>query len=437
MEVAMSTENIPDEVATGVHVNSDEFGEETQRMMKFLNDRVIGQERAMRHIARSNAIYASGMADPGGAAGVFMFAGPTGVGKTETALSLARYLVADVPHAPIIRIQCGKYKEAHRVSELISSPPGYIGSDKVPFLDQLNVDAPHFWVKVEELLRRDEKLRRAVAASNPGALIRLLVKLYKDFKPYRSVWLFDEVEKAHPDLHAMLLHIIDDGEIVCGDGGSTKTQHSTIVLTCNVNGKQIQEILQGKERSLGFRQENPDVEKRAADIDKLIYLDTIERIEQVFAPELVGRLRNEIVVFRPLNEGHAKTILEGLLRKVQGRLDAKMQQLGKPKIALDFSDGVRAFLLANGFSRTYGVRPLKHTVRKFVSLRLANALDSGALVPGDTATFWILNGVPEIFRGERKPLTAPRRVYIPPASRREEGLDEDLEYDGDPEDDKK
>ena len=116
----------PDEAAFSVAIDSEELGVEAKRLIEFLDPRIVGQQRAIRHIARSAAIHGSGMAEPGGAAGVFVFAGPTGVGKTALAEQLARYLVADVPRAPLTRIQCGRFKESHRVAELLGAPPSYI-----------------------------------------------------------------------------------------------------------------------------------------------------------------------------------------------------------------------------------------------------------------------------------------------------------------------
>lgn len=403
--------NLPDESVFNQAVDSEAFGVDAQRMMEFLSPRIIGQERAVRHIARSIAIHGSGMSEPGGAAGVFVFAGPTGVGKTAMAEQLARFLVADIPHAPLTRVQCGKFKESHRVAELISSPPGYIGSDKVPFFDQFNVDAPHFWAKIEEMLKKDKDAREYLRRNKPD--LKLTARLYEQFKQYKSVILFDEVEKAHEDLHSLLLHIIDDGELGLGDGSLVRFDNTAIILTCNVGGKHAQELLSGKSHEIGFASEDGDDGQRAKDIDEAIYHDTVDLIEQRFAPELVGRVRNEIIVFRSLTREHSAVILDGLLGKVQKQLDARAERTGTAPIRMHFGPAVKDFLLNEGVSRTYGVRPLKHTVRKYITLRIVNALDSRNLAPGDEAMFRMKDGKPEIFRKLRE-LPAARRVYIPP-----------------------
>ncbi len=389
----------PDEMIFDQAVDSEAFGVDAQRMVDFISPRIIGQERAVRHIARSVAIHDSGMADPGGAAGVFVFAGPTGVGKTAMAEQLARFLVTDIPHAPLTRVQCGKFKESHRVAELISSPPGYVGSDKVPFLDQLNVDGPHFWAKAEEFLKRKRDVRDHLSRNKPN--LKLTAQLYEHLKPYKSVILFDEVEKAHEDLHSLLLHIIDDGELGLGDGSLVRFENTAIILTCNVGGKHAQELLSGKTHNMGFASLEEDEGKRAKDIDEAIYRDTIALIEQRFAPELVGRVRNEIIVFRSLTREHSAVILDGLLQKVQQRLDERAARSRTEPIKLHFSAEVKEHLLKEGVSRTYGVRPLKHTVRKLITLRLVNALDSRGIAPGDEVMFRMRDGLPEVFRKPR------------------------------------
>lgn len=386
-------------------VDSDDFGPRTKLLYEHLAGRVIGQERGARRAAQGFSVYHAGLKDPTAPVATLLFAGPTGWGKTHMAEEIARFLVGDDARAPVTRIQCGKYSERHRVAELIGSPPGYVDSDKVPGLAQIRIDEPHFWAKVRPQL---EKAFKGKEKRDPD---EIMAELYEANKPYYSVILFDEVEKAHGDLHNALLHIIDDGELSFPHGGMTYFHNSVIILTCNVGGAEQQELLAGK-GAMGFGRGQPTREEMSGDeaeaLDRKIYEQTISLIEKRFPPELVGRLRDDIVVFRTLNRAQQKQILEIMLGKVQDQLSGR--NANSIPLSLQFTDGFKEHLLDEGINRKYGVRPLKRKVRKLVKLPIANAIECGRLKGGDEVLFKMVNGKPAIYRKPWPALPPPKQL---------------------------
>jgi ATP-dependent Clp protease ATP-binding subunit ClpC len=389
-------------------VDSDDFGPRTKLLYEHLAGRVIGQERGARRAAQGFSVYHAGLKDPTAPVATLLFAGPTGWGKTHMAEEIARFLIGDDARAPLTRIQCGKYSERHRVAELIGSPPGYVDSDKVPGLAQIRIDEKHFWAKVRPQL---EKAFKGKEKRDPD---EIMAELYEANKPYYSVILFDEVEKAHGDLHNALLHIIDDGELSFPHGGMTYFHNSVIILTCNVGGAEQQELLAGK-GSMGFGRGSQSLEEmsedQAGELDRKIYEQTISLIEKRFPPELVGRLRDDIVVFRTLNRPQQKQILEIMLAKVQDQLAGKNSN--SIPLSLQYTDGFKEHLLDEGINRKYGVRPLKRKVRKLVKLPIANAIEAGRLKAGDEVLFKMVGGKPAIYRKPWPELPPPKR--LPPA----------------------
>lgn len=386
-------------------VDSDEFGPRTQKLYDHLVGRVIGQERAARRLASGFSVYHAGLKRPTKPIGTFLLAGPTGWGKTLMAEELARFLVADQPDAPLTRIPCGKYTERHRVSELIGSPNGYVDSDKLPKLAQLKIDEHHFWVKVRPLL--DEMKKKGMPEKyDPD---ELMAALYERHRPYLSVVLFDEFEKAHDDLRSALLHIVGDGHLELTHGRTDFT-NSVIVLTCNVGGKEQQELLQGKRRQLGFGDGSKSVTD-PEEQDELIYRQTLKLIEEKFPPEFVGRLKKNIIVYRTLTRVQCVPVLELMLRKVQDRLIG--QQSNSIPLLLLFTEAFKEFLLDEGIDRIYGLRPLEDAVEKHVVLRLANAIESGSLRSGDEVMFKMQGKTPSLYIKPR-PLLLPKAATVKP-----------------------
>ncbi len=385
-----------------VRVDSEGFGPRTQKLYEHLTSRVIGQDRPARRLAQGFSVYHAGLKRPTKPIGTFLLAGPTGWGKTLMAEELARFLIADVDDAPLTRIPCGKYTERHRVSELIGSPNGYVDSDKLPKLAQLKIDEHHFWVKVRPIM---DELRKKGLPENfdPD---ELMAQMYERHRPYMSVVLFDEFEKAHDDLRSALLHITGDGQLELTHG-KTDFSNSVIILTCNVGGKEQHDMLSGKHQRLGFGS-GPDVsEGDVEELDERIYRHTIKLIEEKFPPEFVGRIKKNIIVYRTLTRAQCMPVLELMLRKVQDRLIGPGSN--SIPLLLLFTDAFKEFMLDEGVDRIYGLRPLEEAVEKYVVLRLANAIESKEVREGDEVMFRMVGKTPHLFIKARPiPLLLPK-----------------------------
>lgn len=383
-------------------VNTTSLGPEAQRIVDHLHSRVIGQDRAIEHIGRSLEIYHSGLKEPTQPIAAMLFAGPTGVGKTYVAQELGRAIIGDSPKPPIYVVQCGKFKESHRISELVGSPPGYIGSKDMPGFSQTKLDGPHFWAKATPILQEKYK------GTPPKDIDRVTANLYQQLRPYTAIVLLDEIEKAHTDLQNLLLHIIDEGELILANGETADFSNAFIIMTCNLGGKRTQQLLSGKTGHIGFRNADEVTHDRDS---QAIYEITKQEVESFFAPEFIGRIRSEIIVFRPLEMEHCRQILEIQLQKQQ---DLFTGAEGRIPLLLRFSQGFKDAMLEIGFDRTYGMRPLKRTVNRYVRLPLSSAINTKGVIPGDEVLFKFENGKTVICRLPRPaPPIAPRRVYIP------------------------
>jgi ATP-dependent Clp protease ATP-binding subunit ClpB len=280
-----------------------------------LHQRVIGQDEAVTAVAEAVMRARAGLKDPGRPIGSFIFLGPTGVGKTELARALAAYLFDD--ERAMIRIDMTEYQEKHTVSRLIGAPPGYVGYDEGG--------------QLTEAVRR---------------------------KPY-SVILFDEIEKAHPDVFNVLLQILDDGRLTDGQGRVVDFKNTIIVMTSNV----------GSHRILEYRGE---YEGGQYEMMKLAVLDELRKI---FRPEFLNRV-DEIIVFHSLTEEHLKQIVEiqlGSLRK----------RLAERKITLELTEAARQHLIRVGNDPAYGARPLKRAIQKEVETPIAKKLLAGEIRDGE------------------------------------------------------
>ncbi|HSD12003.1 MAG TPA: AAA family ATPase, partial [Patescibacteria group bacterium] len=330
-----------------------------------------------------------------------------GWGKTLMFEELARYLIADVDDAPLTRIPCGKYTERHRVSELIGSPNGYVDSDKLPKLAQMKIDEHHFWVKVRPIL--DELRKKGLPPDfDPD---ELMSQLYERHRPYTSVVLFDEFEKAHDDLRSALLHIVGDGQLELTHG-KTDFSNAVIGLTCNVGGKEQHDLLSGKRRQLGFGNVAEPSADQQQELDEKIYQQTIKLIEEKFPPEFVGRIKKNIIVYRTLTREQCMPVLDLMLRKVQDRLIGPKSN--SIPLLLLFTEAFKQFMLDEGVDRMYGLRPLEEAVEKFVVLRLANAIEGKEVREGDEVMFKMVGKSPQLFIKARPiPLLLPKAAAAP------------------------
>src|SRR6266566_4444962 len=298
-----------------------------------LRKRVIGQNEAIGAVARAIRRSRAGLKDPKRPIGSFLFLGPTGVGKTELAKSLAAELFGG--EANLIRLDMSEYMEPHTVARLFGSPPGYVGYDEGGQLT--------------------EQVRR---------------------RPY-SVILLDEVEKAHPEVFNALLQIMDDGRLTDGQGRTVDFKNTVVIMTSNAGSADMQRAVR-----IGFlptKNEDSRDEHHEA-----IRSKAMEGLKRMFRPEFINRI-DQIVVFHALGRPELYKIVDLLLDQVRSRLSEQ-------KIELDISDEVRDLLLREGFDEEYGARPLRRTIQTYVDDTLADALLNGVVAPGQVAHMVLRDG---------------------------------------------
>ena len=293
------------------------------RLEKELHKRVIGQDEAVKSVAQAVKRGRVGLKDPNRPIGSFLFLGPTGVGKTELSKALAEAVFGS--EQAMIRVDMSEYMEKHSVSKLIGSPPGYVGYDEGGQLS--------------------EKVRR---------------------NPY-SVLLFDEIEKAHPDVFNILLQVLDDGHITDAHGRKVDFKQTIIIMTSNAGAQSIIEP-----KKLGFMS-NQD-EKQ--DYDRM-KSGVMEEVRRLFKPEFLNRI-DEIMVFHPLNKSHIKKIVDIMLKKLEKRCREQLE------IELKITESVREFLAESGFDSKYGARPLRRAIQTKLEDPMANALLEGRIKRGET-----------------------------------------------------
>ncbi len=324
---------------------------EAKRLMKLeeiLHERVIGQEEAVTAVSKAIRRGRVGLKDPKRPIGSFLFLGPTGVGKTELSKALAQAMFGT--EQAIIRVDMSEYMEKHSVSKLIGSPPGYVG--------------------YEEGGQLSEKIRR---------------------NPY-SVLLFDEIEKAHPDVFNILLQVLDDGQITDSQGRRVSFKNTVIIMTSNCGAQNIM-----TPKRLGFGA----AEDAKADY-KFMKEKVMEDVKQNFKPEFLNRI-DEIMVFHPLNRGNMKEILEIMLKGITDRVKEQMD------IKLSLSDDAKAYLIDAGYDSKYGARPLRRALQNKLEDCLAEEILDGKIGKGDTVT--VDKGEPELtFSAKRKRRTASKKT---------------------------
>ncbi|HBE9438238.1 class III stress response-related ATPase [Clostridioides difficile] len=310
---------------TGIPVNKilEEEADRLLRLEEILHNRVIGQEQAVKSISKAIRRSRAGLKDPNRPIGSFLFLGPTGVGKTELSKALAEVQFGD--ENQIIRIDMSEYMEKHAVSRMIGSPPGYVGHDEGGQLT--------------------EKVRR---------------------NPY-SVILFDEIEKAHPDVFNILLQILDDGRLTDSKGRTVDFKNTIVIMTSNVGASTI-----GRQKTLGFSMAKGDEEEKSQ-YEKMKE-NIMGELKQRFRPEFLNRI-DDIIVFHSLNENHISKIVLLMAAKLQERLK-------EMDIKLEMSDEAVKLISKSGFDLEYGARPLKRALQKELEDELSEAILKGNVKKG-------------------------------------------------------
>ena len=305
---------------TGVPVSKLLEGE-MQKLLsldKELHQRVIGQDEAVEAVSEAVLRARSGLKDPRRPIGSFIFLGPTGVGKTELARALAEFLFDDEHN--MIRIDMSEYQEKHTVARLVGAPPGYIGFDEGG--------------QLTEAVRR---------------------------KPY-SVVLFDEIEKAHPDVFNVLLQVLDDGRLTDGQGRTVDFKNTIVIMTSNIGSHRI---LEGGDHE---RMKN----------------QVMEELRRHFRPEFLNRV-DETIVFHSLNEAQLKQIVEVQLMGLRSRLEER-------HIELELTDAARTHLVRSGYDPTYGARPLKRAIQREIETPLARKIIAGEVRDGQKLYIDLVDG---------------------------------------------
>ncbi|ACL68848.1 ATP-dependent Clp protease ATP-binding subunit [Halothermothrix orenii] len=324
-ESTVTTEEIAEIVSswTGIPVTKLEQAETAKllHLEEELHKRVVGQDEAIQAVSQAVRRARAGLKDPKRPIGSFIFLGPTGVGKTELARALAEAMFND--EETMVRIDMSEYMEKHAVSRLVGSPPGYVGH--------------------EEGGQLTEPIRR---------------------RPY-SVVLFDEIEKAHPDVFNILLQILEDGHLTDTHGRRVDFKNTVVIMTSNVGANFIE-----KQSRLGFKAGNDEKQNYEDMKDKLM-----SDLRRTFRPEFLNRV-DEIIVFHALNRDHIKQIVDLMLDDVKKRLEDK-------EIDIEVTEGAKHVLAEKGFDSEFGARPLRRTIQRMVENPLSEKILEGKVKEGD------------------------------------------------------
>ncbi|MQG40452.1 MAG: AAA family ATPase, partial [SAR202 cluster bacterium] len=296
-------------------------GERLVHIEENLHQRLIGQEEAVVSVAEAIRRSRSGLSDPRRPIGSFIFLGPTGVGKTELAKSLAQFMFAD--ESNMVRIDMSEYMEKHSVSRLIGAPPGYVG--------------------YEEGGQLTEAVRR---------------------RPYRVV-LFDEIEKAHPDVFNILLQVLEDGRLTDGHGRTVDFRNTVIIMTSNLGTAGMQR------KSFGFRTSD----QAGEDEDQKLRESVNAALKEAFRPEFLNRI-DETIIFHPLTQEQIIRIVGLMIKDVQGRLEER-------GITFELTADANLWLGREGYDPVYGARPLRRAVTRFLENPMSKGILSGEFLSGD------------------------------------------------------
>lgn len=334
-QMLVTEEDVADVVSVWTKISVSKITQtESQRLLKLeeiLHKRVVGQNEAVETVAKAIRRGRVGLKDPKRPIGSFLFLGPTGVGKTELSKALAEAMFGN--ENAIIRVDMSEYMEKHSVSKMIGSPPGYVG--------------------FEEGGQLSEQVRK---------------------NPY-SVILFDEIEKAHPDVFNVLLQVLDDGRITDSQGRTVDFKNTIIIMTSNAGAQRIVDP-----KKLGFSNvENAESEH------KDMKNNVMEEIKRMFKPEFLNRI-DDIIVFRALSKEDVKGIAALMLKELKNRLAKQMD------ITLTYGDTVKNFIFEKGYDKKYGARPLKRAIQNNIEDSLAEEILSGKIQASDKVSMTVVDG---------------------------------------------
>ena len=334
-QMLVTEEDVADVVSVWTKIPVSKITQtESQRLLKLeeiLHKRVVGQNEAVETVAKAIRRGRVGLKDPKRPIGSFLFLGPTGVGKTELSKALAEAMFGN--ENAIIRVDMSEYMEKHSVSKMIGSPPGYVG--------------------FEEGGQLSEQVRK---------------------NPY-SVILFDEIEKAHPDVFNVLLQVLDDGRITDSQGRTVDFKNTIIIMTSNAGAQRIVDP-----KKLGFSNvENAESEH------KDMKNNVMEEVKRMFKPEFLNRI-DDIVVFRALSKEDVKGIAALMLKELKNRLAKQMD------ITLTYGDTVKNFIFEKGYDKKYGARPLKRAIQNNIEDSLAEEILSGKIQASDKVSMTVVDG---------------------------------------------
>ncbi|HEU0193032.1 MAG TPA: ATP-dependent Clp protease ATP-binding subunit [Gaiellales bacterium] len=311
---------------------------ESQRLIRMeeeLHKRMIGQQVAIEAVSKAIRRARAGIKDPKRPTGSFIFLGPSGVGKTELARTLAEFLFGD--EDAMIQVDMSEYMEKHAVSRLVGSPPGYVGYDEGG--------------QLTEAVRR---------------------------KPY-SVVLLDEIEKAHPDVFNILLQMLEEGRLTDAQGRQVDFKNTIVIMTSNVGAGQI-----SKNTTLGFSMEDSETGVSYEDMKNRI----MGELKKVFRPELLNRI-DEVIVFQKLTKDEIKQIVDQLLKRVR-------EQMKVHEVAIELTDSAKEFMVEKGYDPTMGARPLRRAIQRYVEDPLADFVLGRTLQPGSTVLVDHQEGAEEV-----------------------------------------
>ena len=333
----ITEENIAEVISSWTGIPAKKITEDENERLKHLEEelhkRVIGQNEAVEAVAKAIRRGRVGLKDPKRPIGSFLFLGPTGGGKTELSKALAEALFGD--EDSMIRIDMSEYMEPHSVSKLIGSPPGYVGFDEGGQLT--------------------EKIRR---------------------KPY-TVILFDEIEKAHPDVMNMLLQILDDGRLTDAQGRTVNFKNTVIIMTSNIGARTITD-----KKALGFAntEKDKDENKEYEEIKK----EVMDEVKRELRPEFINRI-DEIIVFHKLNDNEINSIIDIMLKEVENRLKEQ-------KIKIEIDGSVKDLIASKGIDKSYGARPLRRTIQTLLEDKLVEEILDGNIKKNKVAKITAKDG---------------------------------------------